>query len=124
MWSILLVVTLSFLLLFFLTRGLMAIYLPTVIKNRRHREDRKKGQSFWDWFTYRRFRDVIPKREIAYVTHFINIALFFVLVIATVILELCNTAEPYRQIICSIQMPVIGFLLFVRGASLGIYRKK
>ena len=123
MWSVILAVTLSFLLMFFMTRLLMEIYLPTVIKNRRHREDRKKGQSFWDWLTYKRFRDVIPKREIAYLMYFINFALYFILVIVTVILGACDMIEPYRKVICSIQLPLIGLPLGARFSSLGGNRK-
>ena len=39
-------ITLTFLLLFFLSRGVVDMYIQKQIKNRRHREERKKGQSF------------------------------------------------------------------------------
>ena len=124
MWSVLLAITLCFLLLFFLSRVLMAIYIAKLIKKNQHRNERKKNQTFWEWLTYKRFSDVIPKKEIAYVIYWGNFALYFALIVVTVVLTKLNMLEQFRSILCSIQLIVVGGLSGLRFASLEGYRKR
>lgn len=124
MWSVILAITLAFLVLFFMSRLLLAMYLTQLIKNRKNREKRKEGQSFWDWLTYKRFKDIIPKTELSYWLYFANAILYLVLLISTILLDCFNMLEPFRTIICEIQFIGIGGGLGIRYISLGGLRKR
>ena len=102
----------------------MAIYLSTLIKKRKHRVDRIKGQSFFEWVFYKRFWDIIPKREVAYITYWANLIFYFVLLISAIVLSSFNKLDQFREILLSVQFIVIGVPLFVRFQSLGGNRKK
>lgn len=123
MWGIILAITLAFLLMFFMSRILMEIYIRTLIKNRRHIKKRKKDQSFLDWFTYKPFHDIIPKSEISYILYYMNMALYVFLLLVTVVLSICNLLEPFRKLICSVQFIGIGIGIGARFTALEGKRK-
>ena len=123
MWSVIIMLTLCFILLFFLCRLLMNIYFTTLIKNNRHRNERKKNQSFWEWLTYKRFWDIIPKKELAYIIYWGNFVLYFILIVVTVIATQVNILEQIRELLCSIQFIVVGGSLGLRFTTLGGNRK-
>lgn len=117
-------ITLCFLLLFFMCRGVMAMYLSTLIKKRKHRADRTRGQSFWEWLLYKRFWDILPKSETAYITYWANFVLCFILIISIIVLSSFDMVDRFREILFSVQFVAIGGPLTVRFWSLGGYRKK
>ncbi len=50
---------------------------------------RRRGQTFWDWFFYRRFKDVIPlPLWILYITNFILCIILVTLVILSGVLNI------------------------------------
>lgn len=117
-------ITLTFLLLFFLSRGVVDMYIQKQIKNRRHREERKKGQSFWEWLFYKRFRDILPKSAYVCWVYYTNIALYFLLLIGVVLLHLLGGMESWQHVIFKGQLAIIGIPLASCFAALGGNRKK
>jgi hypothetical protein len=102
----------------------MAMYLSTLIKKRKHRADRTRGQSFWEWLLYKRFWDILPKSETAYITYWANFVLCFILIISIIVLSSFDMVDRFREILFSVQFVAIGGPLTVRFWSLGGYRKK
>lgn len=84
MFEDIIILTLTFLLFFFLIRAEFAMLLNSLIKNRRHREKRKEGQSFIDWFFYKRFLDIFPKFN--FIIYYFNIILYFICMISIIVL--------------------------------------
>ena len=117
-------ITLQFLLLFFLIRGALALYICSKIKKNRHREDRKKGQSFVDWLFYRRFSDVIPKSEMLYWFYYVNIILYFLLFVSVFVFNAMNILDSYRSEIIGIQLIGIGVPVFIASERNNLFRKK
>ena len=63
-----------FIIVFFSTRG----YIEEVISylyNKNAEKKKKKGQSFIDWFCYKKFKDKLPKKF--YVWYYANFAHYF-----------------------------------------------
>ena len=123
MWLDILAITLMFFLFFFLSRGIMEMYLHKLIKKQRHRQERKQGQSFWEWLTYKRFRDVIPKSAYTYWIYYANIALYFILLIGIIVLYSLGYMEMFRKVIFRSQLVIIGIPAAACFASLGGYKK-
>ena len=119
MLSILISLTLAFVLLFFLSRLIMEMYIIRLIKNNRHRTNRKKGQSFWEWLTYKRFWDIIKKSEIAFLAYWGNFALYLILIAVALILNHFNVLQEYRSIITYGQLGLVSGVLGLRFASWG-----
>lgn len=123
MVDIVIVLTLQLVLLFFLSRGLMVLYLSTRIKKRRYRVDRTKGQSAWDWFTYKRFWDVISKKEVAFLVYWGNFALYLLLLMVAGILSLFYSPDQFREVLCSLHLILIANIMGIRFATLGGFQK-
>ena len=124
MWDMIIVYTLQFLLLFFLSQLLMNFYLTKLIKSPRHRRERRKGQSVWDWLTFKRFWDVIPKTELLYILYWANFVLLAVMVLITVVMSSFGVLDTFREYLGKIQLIVLGLPMGIRFASLGGYRKQ
>ena len=124
MWDMIIVYTLRFLLLFFLSQLMMNFYITKLIKSPRHRRERRKGQSVWDWLTFKRFRDVIPKTELLYILYWANFVLLAVMVLITVVMSSFGVLDTFREYLGKIQLIVLGLPMGIRFASLGGYRKQ
>ena len=124
MWDMIIVYTLRFLLLFFLSQLMMNFYLTKLIKSPRHRRERRKGQSVWDWLTFKRFWDVIPKTELLYILYWANFVLLAVMVLITVVMSSFGVLDTFREYLGKIQLIVLGLPMGIRFASLGGYRKQ
>ena len=124
MWDMIIVYTLQFLLLFFLSQLMMNFYLTKLIKSPRHRRERRKGQSVWDWLTFKRFWDVIPKTELLYILYWANFVLLAVMVLITVVMSSFGVLDTFREYLGKIQLIVLGLPMGIRFASLGGYRKQ
>ena len=124
MFEIALVLTLQFLLFFFLIRGAIAIYIGTKIKKNRHRTKRTKGQSLLDWLLYRRFSDVIPKSEMLYWIYYGNIALYVLLMLVAVVLNAVGLLDACGAEVIGFQLVSVFVFLFVAAERHGIFRKK
>ena len=72
-----------FLLSFMLYRIAIAILIKDILNNSCINKT-VKGQNFWDWLFYRRFKDVLPKMWIA--NYYLVFILFFATMIACTIL--------------------------------------
>ena len=101
----------------------MDMYLGTLIKKQRHRNERTKGESFWEWLNYKRFRDVISKSAYPYWIYYANIALYPVLFIGIIVLYGLGCMETFREVIFRSQLVIIGIPLGVSFASLGGFKK-
>ena len=124
MWDMIIVYTLRFLLLFFLSQLMMNFYITKLIKSPRHRRERRKGQSVWDWLTFKRFWDVIPKTELLYILYWANFVLLAVMVLITVVMSSFGVLDTFREYLGKIQLIVLGLPMGIRFASLGGYRKQ
>jgi len=120
--EVLLMVTLSFLLLFFISRLIMEMRIKSFIKKSKYIRDRKKGQSFWEWLTYKRFADILPRGD--RIPYFANIIVFFIMIILTIILGICNVLKAYTEVIYDIQFIGMGIILFTQASNFGINRWK
>ena len=79
--------------------------------NKSNCKKRKKGQNFWEWFAYSRFKDVLPRSIL--IRYYSCVPLFIVTVIVTVIICLICEKEIYYRIpvICQISIVAIaGFI--------------
>lgn len=85
-----------FFLYFLISRGFVNIII-THIFNRSHYKKLKKGQNFWDWLLFRRFKDVVPKSYLWY--YYSSGILFVVTVLVILILDFSHVDERYF-IIC------------------------
>ena len=123
MIDIVIVLTLQLVLLFFLSRGLMALYLSKRIKKRRYHVERIKGQSVWDWFTYKRFWDVISKKEVALLVYWGNFALYLLLLMVAGILSLFYSPDQFREVLGNVHLILISGIIWIRFATLGGFQK-
>ncbi len=105
------VLTMAFLMFFFLIRAELAMVIHDLIKKPQHRRKRTQGQSFIDWFLYRRFLDIVPKSK--FILYYANMLLYFVTLIAIVLLYLfkyqANSGEILYGYFFVIAIPVIAF---------------
>ena len=75
------------LLVFYYTRLSIAILINHLL-NTSNRKKRKKDQTFKEWFFYKRFLDVIPRKYLIW--YYSNFFLSFVVTIVTIVLQLLN----------------------------------
>jgi cytochrome c biogenesis protein CcdA len=105
---------LGFLLIFALVRGLLRmvidVYLSSKAINKRY-----KNQNIIEWFTYKKFRDVLPKRY--FVWYVLQIAFFLIGILITVIMDFLNVSEPFLRVPMGIYFIgstiLIGFFDFI-----------
>lgn len=81
-----LVLLLAFLLIFFLSRGVIRMYIDSLLTKRK-RQKLQKG-TFIEWLIYQKYYSVLPK--IMYVWYFSIIATFFVSIISILIFHMVN----------------------------------
>ncbi|MBE6580034.1 MAG: hypothetical protein E7650_00270 [Ruminococcaceae bacterium] len=91
-----LALTLTLFLMFFLIRGVTRMYIDSVL-TKRQRKTRAKKQTFFEWFFYRRFLGVLPKFSLVW--YYINFAVYFVMVIAVIILKIVGIPNIGRDIV-------------------------
>lgn len=70
---------------FVYTRANISMVLDHLL-NRSNVRKRRKGQSFLDWFFYRRFKDVVPKRYLVW--YYSNFVIYFLCIAMTIIFGL------------------------------------
>lgn len=81
-----LVLLLVFLLIFFTSRGVIRMYIDSLLtKRKRHK---LKNRNFIDWITYKRYYGFLPK--IVLIWYFSIIATFFVSIISILIFHMVN----------------------------------
>ena len=74
--------TLNLVLMFFLIRGVIKLYIDSVL-DKRTRKSLAKNPSFDEWFFYKRYTAVLPKYFMWW--YFANMALYILFVIIVVI---------------------------------------
>lgn len=95
-WIYYLVITLQFLIHFFN----MYLHIDFGIRymlNRSHYKKRKKGQNFWDWLFFTRFKDVLPRKY--YWIYYSLFVSYFVIIVVYVVLDLLRLDSKYHTII-------------------------
>ena len=76
-----LALTLSFVLMFFLVRGVLRIYIDSTLK-KRQRKKFAKNQSFSEWFFYKRYKDILTKPKLfLYYSLFVLYVIFLTVII-------------------------------------------
>lgn len=84
-----------FFLLFVYSRAIINICIFYVL-NRSNHKKRKKGQNFWDWLWFVRFKDVLPKMYFLY--YYLCFILYFVSLAVILILDFSNIDKFYFKI--------------------------
>ena len=90
MFNYILATTLNFLLMFFMNRGMLWLYLYSILR-KRERKRLAKNQSFKEWFFYKRYTDIIPK--IRLVCYYANFALYPLSIIAVIVGQITGIQE-------------------------------
>ena len=91
----LLALCLSFLLMFFMIRGINRWYIDTILpKRKRHKI---KNKNFIEWFLYKNYLSILPKSRILH--YFLNFVLFIISAIAIIICHLIHVTEIGRNIL-------------------------
>ena len=91
-----LALTFAFLLNFFITRGIIRMYIDNELK-KRERKQRAKDQSLKEWFFYKKYRDVLPKPKLIW--YFSGFITYFVAVVMIIIFSLLNMTEISRTVL-------------------------
>jgi len=92
----LLLETLTLLLMFFLIRGIIRIYIDSIL-TKRQRKSRAKHQKFDEWFFYKRYMDVLPKLKLLW--YYSNFVMYIIAVVCTLIFHFANIPEAGRSIV-------------------------
>ena len=71
-------------LMFFIIRGKHRLFIDSSL-NRSNRKKRCKNQTLIEWFFYRRFQDVLPKRSLLW--YYGHLVLYPILVIIVLLLD-------------------------------------
>lgn len=88
-----LALTLAFILLFFLIRGCIRLYIDSVLK-KRDRQHRQRNQSFFEWFLYKRYNDVLKKSKFVwYYSIFVEYVISIIAMIVFYSLEMHDWAR-------------------------------
>ena len=70
--------------------------------NRSNYKKRKKGQNFWDWLFFTRFKDVLPRKY--YWIYYSLFVSYFVIIVVYVVLDLLTLDSKYHRIILIVYM--------------------
>lgn len=104
--------TLVLLLTFFVGRGVIRIYIDSILP-KRQRKKLAKNQSFVEWFSYGRYLDVLPKSKL--VGYYSNFVIYVALLIIATILNHLDMKEISAYLIWVyfvFEVLVINFLRF------------
>ena len=85
------ILTVVFLMFFFLIRAELTMVIHSLIKKPYNRRKRTEGQSFLDWLIYRKFLDIMPKSD--FILYYVNIFLYLVTLVVIVLLHLFKYQE-------------------------------
>lgn len=91
LFELLLALTLNLILMFFLIRGQIRLYVNANYKKATVKK-LYKNQTFFEWFFYTRFKDMLPKSK--RIWYFSHLLLYPILVIAVVMLYVFDA--PYN----------------------------
>ena len=80
---LLLAVTLTLFLFFFITRGFIHMEIGNIL-NKSTRKKLAKNQSFREWFFYKRYVNILPKSTLIW--YYSNFVLYIICVIAVIVL--------------------------------------
>lgn len=82
--------TLILILMFFIIRGWNTVYLHSVLR-KRDRQKRPKKQSFWEWFFYLRYLDVLPKARLF--VYYAHMALYPITIVLVCVFHAMNFSD-------------------------------
>lgn len=88
--------TVTFLLMFFLIRGVIRLYIDSVL-TKRQRKKSKRNEKFVEWFTYKRYLDILPKSQIVW--YYLNFVMFITAFVAMIILYALEMQDVNRTIL-------------------------
>ena len=89
------VLLLAFLLIFFVSRGVIRMYIDSMLTKRKLHA--LKSSNFIEWLTYKKYYNFLPK--IIFVWYFSIIATFLVSIVSILILHLVNLSQISTTII-------------------------
>ena len=89
------VLLLAFLLIFFVSRGVIRMYIDSLLTKRK--QHKLKYSNFIDWLTYKKHYSFLPK--IVLIWYFSIIATFFVSIISTLIFHVVNLPQIAKTIV-------------------------
>ena len=111
-----LALTLNLFLMFFLIRGIIRMYTDSILK-KRDRKARAKGQSFLEWFFYKRYLDVLPKSKLIW--YYSNFISYVISILTVVILTLIGRSE-HSKIVVSAYFLIYAFSLLIEKATINV----
>ena len=107
---------LLFLFDFWTTRGLIVVEVMEKLSPSARRK-RKKGQNFWDWLFFRRFKGIISRKKL--VRHYFIWALFVIVLILQCIADKFNWSRSIILMSHAIITTVFDIPLFIEHIILG-----
>lgn len=84
------VLTLEFLLFFFLIRGVNRMYTDSILRKRQRQK--LKYSNFWDWLLYKQHYKILPKSRIIW-----YFSIFFEYIISIIIILICHFT-PFNEV--------------------------
>lgn len=113
------ILTMAFLMFFFLIRAEIAMVIHCLIKKSQNRRKRTEGQSFIDWLFYRRFSDIVPRSN--FILYYANMFLYFITLIAIVLVYIFKCQAVSGDILYGyffvVAVPVITFFHMNKNKS-------
>ena len=62
----LIILFLAFLVIFFVNRGYIRLYIDASLPKRKRQKINRSGQTFMEWLLYKKYRDILPKPLLIY----------------------------------------------------------
>lgn len=93
----LIILLLAFLVIFFVNRGYIRLYIDASLPKRKRQKLDRSGQTFIEWLLYKKYRDILPKPLLLY--YFSIFVTFLISAILIVIFDLSGIPELKRDVV-------------------------
>jgi hypothetical protein len=93
----LIILLLAFLVIFFVNRGYIRLYIDASLPKRKRQKLDRSGQTFMEWLLYKKYRDILPKPLLIY--YFSIFVTFLISATLTVIFDINGLSELKRHVL-------------------------
>lgn len=93
----LIILLLSFLLIFFITRGCIRVYIDASLPKRKRHKLERSDRTFIEWLLYKQYRDILPTPLLIY--YFSIFVTFLISAVLIVIFHINDMSEFNRYVL-------------------------
>ena len=93
----LIILFLAFLVIFFVNRGYIRLYIDTSLPKRKRHKLERSDRTFIEWLLYKQYRDILPTPLLIY--YFSIFVTFLISTILTVIFDINSLSELKRHVL-------------------------